>query len=85
MTHRIGFEMDWAFQDLPVHAGFALPDLDGLFARKVVTQSVPRGSADIGHLFDEMSHENDSFEVQAGISARRAQHRPVVVERGTDV
>jgi hypothetical protein len=57
----IRFEMHGAFQDLPVHTGFTLPDFDGLFLRQVVAQAVPRGSADVGHGFDEMSHENDSF------------------------
>ena len=57
----VRFEMNGAFQDLPVHSSFTLPDLNGLFLRQVVAQTVPRGSASVGHGFDEMSHENDSF------------------------
>lgn len=58
MADGIRLEMHRAFQDLPVHAGFALPDFDGLFLRQVVAQTVPRGSASVGHGFDEMSHYN---------------------------
>ena len=56
MASGLRLEMHWAFLDLPVHTGFTLPDFDGLFLGEIVAQTVPRGSADVGHLFDEMSH-----------------------------
>ena len=56
MTNRIRFEVDRAFLDLPVHAGFALPDFQWLFRREAAAQAMPGGFADIGHTFDEMSH-----------------------------
>jgi hypothetical protein len=56
MTESIRLEMHRAFLDLPVHTGFTLPYFNGLFLGKVIAQAVPRGSADVGHLFDEMSH-----------------------------
>ena len=42
MADGIGFEVDGAFLDFPVHAGFPLPDLDGLLLGKVIAQPVPR-------------------------------------------
>ena len=57
----IRFEMHGAFEDLPVHAGFALPDFDGLLLRELIAQAMPRGSASVGHGFDEMCHVSDSF------------------------
>jgi hypothetical protein len=56
MTNRICLEMHGAFLDFPVHAGFALPDLDGLFLSELIAQAMPWGCASVGHCFDEMSH-----------------------------
>lgn len=61
MADGVRFEMHRAFQDLPVHAGFVLPDFDGLFLSELIAQAMPRGSASVGHGFDEMCHESDSF------------------------
>lgn len=58
---RTRLEVHGAFQDLPVHAGFALPDFDGLFLSELIAQAMPRSSASVGHGFDEMSHLDDSF------------------------
>lgn len=61
MADGIRLEMHGAFEDLPVHAGLALPDFDGLFLRELIAQAMPRSSASVGHGFDEMCHVNDSF------------------------
>ena len=82
--------MHWTVLDLPVHAGFALPDFQRLFLRQAVAQAMPRGSANVSHLFDSMSHGNDSFslahdeaaERSAGISRRAGWYwRGVVMDQ----
>ena len=55
-TADVGLEVSRTFLNLPIHAGFALPDLKWLFLRQAVTQTMPRSSASVGHCFDEMSH-----------------------------
>ncbi|KES22996.1 hypothetical protein FG99_15640 [Pseudomonas sp. AAC] len=62
MTDRVRLEVDGAFLDLPVHAGLALPDFQRLFRGKAAAQTMPGGFADIGHAFDEMSHDEFSCE-----------------------
>ena len=76
----VRLEVHGAFQNLPVHTGFALPDFDGLFLWQVVAQAVPRSSANVGHLFDLMSH--DEFPLGAGRhkAPRMAQHRQSVMD-----
>ncbi|MNR50230.1 hypothetical protein D3C85_1697210 [compost metagenome] len=56
MADGVCFEVHRAFLDLPVHAGFLLPGFDGLLLGKAIAQAVPWGSANVSHLFDEMSH-----------------------------
>ena len=58
MADGIRFEVHGAFKDLPVHTGFALPDFQGLLLRELITQAVPRGGSDVGHLLDEVSHKD---------------------------
>ncbi|MNR09280.1 hypothetical protein D3C85_1254760 [compost metagenome] len=60
----VRLKMDRAFLNLPVHAGFTLPDLNRLFAGQVVAQAMPGSSASVGHGFNEMSHENDSLRMK---------------------
>ncbi|MNN30642.1 hypothetical protein D3C81_1442960 [compost metagenome] len=57
----VRLKVDRAFQNLPVHASFTLPDLNRLFAGQLVAQAMPGASASVGHGFNEMSHENDSL------------------------
>ena len=61
MADRVRLEVHWAFQNLPVHAGFTLSDLDRLFTGELIAQTVPGSSAGVGHGFNEMSHRNDSL------------------------
>lgn len=68
MARDLRFEMHGAFEDLPVHSGFALPDFDGLFLGELIAQAMPRGSASVGHGFDEMCHE----EIPLGASRHKA-------------
>ncbi|MCY1563367.1 hypothetical protein D9M68_1009360 [compost metagenome] len=56
VANGVGLEMHGAFEDLPIHAGFALPDLDGLFLSELIAQTMPRSGAYVCHLFDEVSH-----------------------------
>ncbi|MNG00627.1 hypothetical protein D3C84_835690 [compost metagenome] len=37
MADSVGFEVNGAFLDRPVHSGLALPDFDGLFLRELIT------------------------------------------------
>lgn len=60
VPYSIRFEMYGAFLDLPVHASFALPDIDRLFLRELIAQAMPGGCSGVGHCFDEMSHDVDS-------------------------
>ncbi len=60
----VRLEMHRAFENLPVHAGFALPDLNRLFAGQIVAQAMPGSSASVGHGINEMSHENDSLQMK---------------------
>lgn len=72
---RVGFEVHRAFLDLPVHTGFVLPDLQRLFRRKAAAQTMPGGFADIGHAFDEMSHDEFPVSNSRHKALREAQHR----------
>lgn len=70
MADAVRFEMNGAFQDLPIHTGFTLPDLDRLFLREVVAQAMPGGSASVCHCFDEMGHSGDPFKLLDVITFR---------------
>ncbi|MNZ98133.1 hypothetical protein D3C78_1174090 [compost metagenome] len=61
MPLGIGHEAHGAFEDLPVHTCFTLPDLQRLMRRQLTAETVPGGLADVGHLFDEMGHGGDSL------------------------
>ena len=75
MADRVGFEVDGAFLDLPVHAGFPLPDFQRLFRGESAAQTMPGGFADIGHTFDEMSHDEFPVSNSRHKALREAQHR----------
>ncbi|MCY1449960.1 hypothetical protein D9M71_667350 [compost metagenome] len=59
-TDALGFEMHWAVLNLPVHTRFPLPDFEGLFGGEATAQAMPRRGANVSHLFNKMSHGNDS-------------------------
>lgn len=50
-------ELHRSLFDLPIHSGLLLPDFKGLVRRELVAQAMPGRLADVGHLFDEVSHE----------------------------
>ncbi|MCY1563365.1 hypothetical protein D9M68_1009340 [compost metagenome] len=56
VANGIRLEVNRAFLNLPVHAGFTLPDFDGLLLGELIAQAMPGSGASVGHGFDEMSH-----------------------------
>lgn len=75
MANCVCLEMDRAFLDLPVHAGLTLPDFQRLFRRETAAQAMPGSFADIGHTFDEMSHDEFPVSNSRHKALRKAQHR----------
>lgn len=75
VADRVRFEVHRAFLDLPVHAGLTLPDFQRLFRGEATAQAMPGGFADIGHTFDEMSHDEFPVSNSRHKALRNAQHR----------
>ncbi|WP_239688944.1 hypothetical protein [Pseudomonas citronellolis] len=75
MTDCVCFEVDRTFLDLPIHAGFPLPDFQRLFRGEATAQAMPGGFADIRHLFYEMSHGEFPVSNSRHKALRHAQHR----------
>ncbi|UUC53578.1 MULTISPECIES: hypothetical protein [Pseudomonas] len=75
MSDCVRFEVDGAFLDLPVHASFPLPDFQRLFRGETTAQAMPGSFADIGHTFDEMSHDEFPVSNSRHKALREAQHR----------
>lgn len=77
MANTVGLEVNRAFLDLPVHTGFTLPDFQRLLFSEATAQVMPRGSANVSHLFDEMSLGKDSLQIMDGIASLSSDKRRV--------
>ena len=67
----IGDVANWAVLDLPVQTSLLCPDFQRLICGEFIPQAMPRGSANVGHLLDEMSHGCSPMEFARGISGYR--------------